>query len=305
MPNAAAHPKPSRTFAEFGIHLTAGASGEVRTTCPQCSASRRKSQDPCMAVNADEGVWHCWHCGWRGTLKSGGTVARTIPDMAAPPRTPDEKKQAAIQKNWRDAQPVVEGDPVHRYLHNRGITLPLTDIPTAIRYHTRLAYQYDDGHFDYHPAMISRIDDPQGQMVSLHRTYLTADGHKADVPKVKKIMSCALRSASSGGAVRLYPAAEVLCIAEGIETALAVRLLTGRAVWAAISATGMANIVLPYTVVHVAICADHDLPSKEHPSGAGQEAAAQLQTRMRRELRHASVHLPERPGTDWVDSLKE
>jgi twinkle protein len=60
-----------KSFADFNIELRAGASGEVKTLCPRCSASRKKSRYPCLNVNIDQGVWNCWHCGWSGTLKSG------------------------------------------------------------------------------------------------------------------------------------------------------------------------------------------------------------------------------------------
>ncbi|MBK6743611.1 MAG: toprim domain-containing protein [Hydrogenophilales bacterium] len=60
-----------KTFQDFGIDLKPGATGEVKTTCPKCSASRKKKRYPCLNVNVDEGVWNCWHCSWAGTLKSG------------------------------------------------------------------------------------------------------------------------------------------------------------------------------------------------------------------------------------------
>ena len=52
------------TFEENGIYVNA-TSGEVKTQCPKCSTSRKKSSDPCLAVNIDEGVWFCHHCGWK------------------------------------------------------------------------------------------------------------------------------------------------------------------------------------------------------------------------------------------------
>lgn len=71
----------SKSFSDYGIDVPAGASGEVKTTCPQCSPQRRKSSQPCLSVNADEGVWHCWHCEWAGTLKGGADrdESRDIP----------------------------------------------------------------------------------------------------------------------------------------------------------------------------------------------------------------------------------
>lgn len=60
-----------KTFTDFGIELRPGATGETKTTCPRCSASRKKRNYPCLNVNVDEGMWNCWHCGWSGTLKGG------------------------------------------------------------------------------------------------------------------------------------------------------------------------------------------------------------------------------------------
>ena len=55
------------TFESEGIYLR-NTSGQEKTRCPKCSPSRRKSFDPCLSVNIDEGVWNCHHCGWKGSL---------------------------------------------------------------------------------------------------------------------------------------------------------------------------------------------------------------------------------------------
>ena len=60
-----------KTWAETGIDTKNHHSGEVKTTCPQCSHTRKKRNYPCLNVNLDEGVWNCWHCGWAGSLKQG------------------------------------------------------------------------------------------------------------------------------------------------------------------------------------------------------------------------------------------
>ena len=56
-------------FTDYGINIEPGATGEHRTTCPQCSKDRRKQNDRCLAVNADKGTWICHHCGWTGMLQ--------------------------------------------------------------------------------------------------------------------------------------------------------------------------------------------------------------------------------------------
>lgn len=64
-----------KLFSDFGIKIPVGRSGEVQTTCPQCSQTRKKKNAPCLSVNTDEGVWFCHHCGWSGSLQ-GGTDRR-------------------------------------------------------------------------------------------------------------------------------------------------------------------------------------------------------------------------------------
>lgn len=100
-----------KTFADFSIELRAGASGEVKTTCPRCSASRKKSRYPCLNVNIDQGVWNCWHCGWSGTLKGG------------------EWQRPEIRKEYRRPDYVATttglSENVLAWFHERGITEPV------------------------------------------------------------------------------------------------------------------------------------------------------------------------------------
>jgi len=184
---------------------------------------------------------------------------------------------------------------VHCYLCQRGIVLD--DLPGALRFQPHLVYRHEDGQPTYHPAMVARVDDPNGQCVTLHRTYLTRDGRKANVPTVKKLMPSVVPGATRGGAIRLYPASETLAITEGIETALAVRLATRLPVWSTICAGGMARLSVPPEVRLVVICADHD--------AAGLDAARALARRLLGEQRRVKILTPDTPGADWVDDLQE
>ena len=67
-----------KTFADFGIDTRGKLSGELKTVCPRCSASRKKRNFPCLNVNLDKSVWHCWHCDWAGGLAKGEYSAPTI-----------------------------------------------------------------------------------------------------------------------------------------------------------------------------------------------------------------------------------
>lgn len=61
-----------KTYADYGIHISPSAPGpEVYTTCPQCSSSRKKQNVKCLSVNIEKEVWICFHCDYRGSLKSG------------------------------------------------------------------------------------------------------------------------------------------------------------------------------------------------------------------------------------------
>jgi twinkle protein len=53
---------------KLGIDLRNRWSGNVKTTCPKCANSRKKSKDPSLSVNIDEGVWNCHHCQWSGSV---------------------------------------------------------------------------------------------------------------------------------------------------------------------------------------------------------------------------------------------
>jgi len=56
-------------YRDFNIEVnTPKTTGEYQTTCPQCSADRKKKKDKCLSVNLDKNTWFCHHCGWKGGL---------------------------------------------------------------------------------------------------------------------------------------------------------------------------------------------------------------------------------------------
>lgn len=84
------------TWADFGIELPGGATGEIDTTCPQCSGRRKKSTARCLSVNVDAGTWYCHHCSWSGGL---GTGQRTASD-------PDPYGEPLRPKEWQRPRPI-------------------------------------------------------------------------------------------------------------------------------------------------------------------------------------------------------
>ena len=59
-----------QNLQRLGINVRAGSRGDVKTTCPKCSPTRKHKQDPCLSVNVEEGIWNCHNCGWSGTAKT-------------------------------------------------------------------------------------------------------------------------------------------------------------------------------------------------------------------------------------------
>lgn len=99
----------TRGFSDIGIDVSAGATGEVQTTCPRCSHERRKKNVRCLSVNADKGVWNCHHCGWAGSLGVGDD------------RAPEHRKVKTYRRP--EARPTAPL-PAHarEWFRSRGIT---------------------------------------------------------------------------------------------------------------------------------------------------------------------------------------
>lgn len=235
----------------------------------------------------------------------------------ASPKPERDKKsvQGTLRRAWSGTEKGRQGDLLDQYLHYRGLILPA--IPDVLRLHGGLGYYVETegaekspfrklGTF---PAMLALVTGPDDKPKSIHRTYLSPDGkgkakiispYTGEFLDAKKSMSVV-----KGGTIRLFePKDGVIAIAEGIETALAVYLWTGLPAWAAISAPNMKSIVLPPGIHTVHIFSDHDLPD-QHGHRAGQEAAAELAKRLKQEGRTGKVHIPKKPGADYLDVYLE
>jgi twinkle protein len=58
-----------KRYIDYGIEIDeTKLRGEQKTTCPQCSESRKKKTDKCLSVNMIKRVWRCNHCDWSGGL---------------------------------------------------------------------------------------------------------------------------------------------------------------------------------------------------------------------------------------------
>lgn len=256
------------------------------------------------------GSFFCSHCGpgdgmefvmrLKGVeFKEAARIVREVVETVKPQQPRPERTSAAVRQQlvamWKGSKPVQSGDEVDRYLRGRGIELEAW--PEVLRMHPKLPY-YDDasesgtaklvGHF---PAMLAKVVSPQGESCGIHRTYLM-DGQKAPVEKARKMAGKTGRSI----AIRLFEASDIVHVAEGIETALAVHLLTDSPVWACVSAGSLEAFEWP-EVRRLAIWADNDA------SFTGQKSAFALAYRARAKGLEVDVHLPEARGQDFADKV--
>ena len=266
----------------------------VRRTGPSSWMARcpaHPDRNPSLSVSVKEGkvLVHCFAgCAPEAVLGAVGLTWRDlrepdpwIPLPSRPKPAPPEPEEPTLEDRerweelWERARP---GHPIlSRYLKARGLSL---EPPPSLR----LAFLRNE------PVMVARVEGVGG-LQGLHLTTLEPDG------RGRKEKRLARGSRPRGGAIRLYPleAGKPLALAEGIETALAVREATGWPVWATIAAPFMKEVMVPDEVREVVIAADHDQ--------AGLEAARALARRLLRERRRVRLAVPPEEGEDWLDVL--
>jgi len=192
-----------------------------------------------------------------------------------------EKRRTSMNKVWRgaDSQFILS-----EYLTARGIVMtPLAYIPD-LRGH-RALWNYEGGLRG--PAMVALIRNKAGEPISIHRTYINLNQRKI-MPPTETIKGAAVRLGKTSPDFRLV-------IGEGIETTLSGMEHFGCPGYAAISAYGMEEIIIPESITSVIILADNDR------SFTGQKAAFTLARRMDREKRKVRVVMPTHAGMDFND----
>ena len=146
--------------------------------------------------------------------------------------------------------------------------------------------------------MVALVEHVEFGPVAIHRTWLQTDGAAKASFRNPRLSLGPIK----GGAVRLGQAvaSKPLIVGEGIETTASPMLATGWPGWAALSAGGIAALILPPLPIAatVIIAADHDR------NGIGEEAARKAARRWLAEGRRVRIALPPEPGTDWNDVLR-
>ena len=218
----------------------------------------------------------------------------------------DAKLKVIMRTVWQESKPIShpEAEPVRIYLQSRGLDSFIPDWP-SIRFHPNMQYRDEDGKLIGHfPAMLALVEKGN-EAITIHRTFLTQDGRKALVDSPKKMMPALSNKLVVGSAIRLGNPGRVLCVAEGIETALAVLEATGMVTWPLISATMMSQFLIPSGVEKLIIWSDLDR------SFAGSFAAQKLAERAKAQGVEAVIREPKGPlpadvkSIDWLDVLNQ
>ncbi len=188
------------------------------------------------------------------------------------------------------SEPIRYMGSVSRYLQSRGFD----EAPDGLR-EANLNFYSEGKSKGRYDVMVALIQDFEGKGVSYHLTY-TEDGKKAPIKPARKVMTP--KGTITGAAIRLNVDFEdIICVAEGIETAYAAHKDCGHPAFATISAHGLETFVPPKGVKIVMIYGDNDA------SFTGQAAAYALAKRLMNSGVEAWVFIPDRVGEDFNDVL--
>lgn len=234
-------------------------------------------------------------------IVGGGIGSRPINPAPTPARPEEDSEQVAVQDErikrrlkawWSETVPLDHPSalPARRYFKNRELgelLLPISDIA----FHPGLEYYCVDARrsLGKFPAIISIVRSADGTASTVHRTYITPDGRKADVPSPRKLYSSPSTNPVSGGAIKIDPAnSPILHVGEGLESSLAARAIIGAMdpVWSAVNKELLASLAIPEHVQLVVVWADRDA------NYGGQVKAIDLMDRVRATGRRAVVMIP-------------
>ncbi|KAB7662221.1 toprim domain-containing protein [Sutterella seckii] len=293
--------------------------------CPLCGGRDRFSLLK-GERNEPDGRWYCRGCGYGDGIElvkrfRGSTFPQTLRWLEAylgiehqresfchrPEGLSEAEKTVRRRERnlafWNAAVPLRDlsrESPQWKYLASRGLGACDASAMLRAEAETEAWETNEDGErrsAGRYPVLLAAVTDGSGGIITLHRTFLTPDGGKAPLSSPKKLAPGAIED----GLIRLFPPTAILCLAEGIETALSVHEMTGLPVWSAISLTGLRKFgEVPEGVKKIHICGDNDR------SYAGAAGAYELAARIRRSRPdiEVAVHIPPEPGTDWNDVLR-
>ncbi|MFL1449331.1 toprim domain-containing protein [Pseudomonas tritici] len=228
------------------------------------------------------------------------------------------KRKRALDLIARDLVPLdhPSAAPGRAYFKKRGI--PLNSNIQDVGFHPALEYWVDAEGQDkkvlagVYPAIVSTFRSADGRMVNFHRIFITENGDKAPVSKVKKI--CAPLPKFVGSSITVAATqSRVLHITEGVEKGWAVHLVTGESVKAAYSCGTLPKLHVDkamYDTVVIWSDCDPVNPKRARQAGDGQYFAWELARRLYTEGFDVTFMMVDGnpvdvKGRDWEDVIVE
>ena len=270
--------------------------GQHRLECPLCGTGRRHDKPLGVTVDHDgAAVAHCFRCDAAASHRPG---LNTQPRHATARREPPPRVMSGAKFTrlsdagraiWDGCRPL-SGTDGAAYLLARRCVLPPDD--SALRFHPCLKHGPSG---KAGPALVALVTNiTTGEPQTLHRTWIKADGRKADLDPPRLLLG---GHTKQGGAIRLWPDEAVtsgLAVGEGIETCLSLAHAF-TPVWALIDAGNLAALPVLPGVESLLIARDRD--------PAGEKAAHECAARW--VAAGAAVRLTAQAANDLNDMLQE
>jgi putative DNA primase/helicase len=242
----------------------------------------------------------------RGLWFSPSRLSPRPPPSLRPAHRDDQQwRRESVARIWREAH-----DPratlAERYLASRELDLDDELAFRAVRFHPACPW----GEGVRTPCLLAAFRpiaddvDENAPPVALLRVALSPDGDKLGRKMLGPVAGCA---------IKLDGAADVthgLGIAEGLETAMSVRAIGWRPVWALGSAGAVSVFPLLAGIEALTIFADNDVAAPAEWSwaqlenqrvGTGEKAARECLRRWAEVGRQVRIFMPRAPGCDWAD----
>ncbi|AJD52984.1 MULTISPECIES: toprim domain-containing protein [Thalassospira] len=180
-----------------------------------------------------------------------------MPCLPEPPVTVSQDSSdaydpiAAARRLFAASVPIT-GTLAERYLGSRG--MQLTQDHTALRFHPHCYYRNETG-VEVWPALIAAVTDLKGMITGIHRTWLDPETcDKAPVDQPRRALGQLL-----GHAVHFGQLGDIAIAAEGLETALTLKMLfPNLPVLAALSAAHLGALILPDILQRLYVASDND-----------------------------------------------
>lgn len=288
--------KPTLTRAELervGADLVTRLGGEWRHGRGMCRCPVHADRSPSLSVRVGDTnlLFHCFAgCETADILRwmyrESPQALSDTERSSSPRRDTDEWMTSRAVELWDKARPL-PGTVAEAYLSARGILSG----SSALRYHAAVPLGRGRD-LVRRPAMLARVTC-RGRILAVQRTFLDGTlGRRArDLVNPRRMLGH-----PAAGAVELFPALDILGLAEGIETALSAAILLKIPVWAVLGNERFSRVEIPHLISHLVLLPDNDR--------AGRRGARLAEAAFRREGRSIETLLPWMGLNDWNDVLR-